>query len=181
MGLSWVHIHIKVLPPPPPPPPPPCAPFRHRVIHDREVSRVNFPYICYMTPTSNLCKPLPYCMHYVTCVKCNQEILVFHSSLTFKAGNSREAGSVVTGGTVGWHNDNFWCRHWRRDWHRGSSEFSVFVHLFKWLFMFTSKSYRVSSYILLNISRGMYSPTNSDETPHGSPIRTGYGVSFVSS
>ena len=40
-------------------------------------------------------------MHYVTCVKCIQEILVFHSSLTFKAGNSREAGSVVTGGTVG--------------------------------------------------------------------------------
>ena len=114
--------------------PPLCALFQHRVIHDRKISRVkknpinetNFPYICYMTPTC--INPLPYCMHYVTCVKCIQEILVFHSSLTFKAGSCHGAGSVVPGGT---HNDNFRCRHWRRDWHRGSSGFSVFVHLFK--------------------------------------------------
>ena len=85
-----------------------------------------------MTPTC--INPLPYCMHYVTCVKCIQE--VFHSSLTFKAGSCHGAGSVVPGGT---HNDNFRCRHWRRDWHRGSSGFSVFVHLFKRLFMFTPK------------------------------------------
>ena len=174
MGLSWVHIQIRVLAPPPSL----CSISTSRYTRPWNIESKFSVYLLY---DANLCKPLPYCMHYVTCVKCIQEILVFHSSLTFKAGNSREAGSVVTGGTVGWYNDNFWCRHWRRNWHRGSSGFSVFVHLFKWLFMVTSRSYRVSSYILLNISRGMYSPTNSNETPHGLPIRAGYEVSFVSS
>ena len=82
---------------------------------------------------------------------------------------------------VVWHNDNFRCRHWRRDWHRGSSGFSVFVHLFERLFLFTPNSCRVSSYIVLNIFHGICYPRNSEETPHGSPIRAGYGVSFVSS
>ena len=122
-----------------------------------------------MTPT--YINPLLYCMHYVTCVKCIQEILVFHSSLSFKAVSCHGAGSVITGGTVVWHNDNFRCRHWWWDWHCGSSGFSVFVHLFKRLFMFMFKpnSCRVSSFIVLNIFRGIYSPHKGS-----------YGVSFVS-
>ena len=72
-------------------------------------------------------------------------------------------------------NDNFRCRQWRQDWYRGRSGFSVFVHLFKILFMFTPNSCRVSSHIGLNISGGIYSPRNLEETPHGSPIRAGMG------
>ena len=47
--------------------------------------------------------------------------------------------------------------------------------------MFKPNSCRVSSYGVLNISRGIYSLGNSKETPHDSPIRAGYGVSFFSS
>ena len=112
-------------------------------------------FIYSVTPTC--IKPLPYCMQYVMCVKCIQKILVFHAGLSFRAGISHGASSVVTGDTVIWHNDNFRWRHWRRNCHRDSSRFSVFEHLFKRLFMFKPNKCRVSSYIVLNTSRGFYS------------------------
>ena len=120
MGLSWVHRSELWLPPL-------CALFRHRVILGRQIlslkilnQRKKFLYICYM-----MINPLPHCMHYVTCVKCIQEFLVSHSSLSFKAGSCHGAGSVITGDTVVWHNDNFRCRHWRRGCHLGCYRFSV--------------------------------------------------------
>ena len=128
-----------------------------------------------MTPTC--INPLLYCMHYVSCVKCILKILACHSSLSFKAGSCHRAGSVVTSDTVVWHN-NFRCCHWQQDWHRGSSGFSLVVHLFKRLFMFKANSCRVSSYSVLNISRSIYSPKNSEEMPHDLPVRAGYVTFF---
>ena len=169
MGFSWVHSQIRALASSPL-----CslsASCYTRPWNIESQKKLNqrkkIAYICYMTPTC--INPLPYCMHYVTCVKGIQEFLVFHSCLSFKAGSYHGTGSVDT---VVWHNYIFRCRHWRRDCHRGSSGFSVFLHLF----MFKPNSCRVSSYIVLNISRGIYSPRNSEETRHGSPVRAGYGV-----
>ena len=105
-------------------------------------------------------------MHDVTCVKCMLENLAFHSSLSFKAGNCHVTGCVVTGdrtGIVTALGFQYSCTC--------SSDY----------FMFKPSSCKLLSCNVIKMSRCIYSPKYSEQTPHGLPVRMGYGMSFVSS
>ena len=46
-----------------------------------------------------------------------------------KTAICHDANFVVTGGTVGCHNDNLRCRQWRQSWHHDNSRFPLVISL----------------------------------------------------